>query len=248
MVSPHLVPPFSWKQSVHKAGSSIVLLKFTKGSLVTITYELWKEDIYISSPTLLAYQPYHFKLLSHPHHLFHPLDVKDIWFQAFQGLTQSGVCSWLLSLSRTTNMPYMLNSRARLALWMPSPSQKMASIYWAEVSQSSSESGSSSYCWIGNDKHVRIWNLKTLKCEQSLQSDKWGQITTLMWAMVDPPIDGPYVSICVGTGRGAVTLCLMSSETILVRVQVPLLYDLLSPVIPLAISAQECSYGLPLWT
>ena len=114
------------------------------------------------------------------------------------------------------------------------------------MSQSSSESGASSHCWIGDDERIRIWNLKTLKCEQSLQSDKWGQITTLTWATVDPPIDGPYVSICVGTGQGAVALCPMSSITTLVRVQVPLLEDLLSPAILLAIPAQEHSYGLPL--
>lgn len=57
--------------------------------------------------------------------------------------------------------------------------------------------------------------MTTLKCEQVLAHPKWGQITSLEWAHVCPPTAPTRLSICVGTGRGTVSLCpILKDDTV----------------------------------
>ncbi|KAF8057798.1 WD40-repeat-containing domain protein [Lyophyllum atratum] len=65
----------------------------------------------------------------------------------------------------------------------------------------------------GDDGSVRVYNTDTFVCEQILHSPKWGQVTALNWLTVEPPVDEKATSVCVGTGRGRVTLCPMSKST-----------------------------------
>ena len=62
---------------------------------------------------------------------------------------------------------------------------------------------------VGDDQHVRVWNMSSLKCVQALYSAKWRQITSMAWIRVDPPMDRVGLALCIGTGTGAMTLCSM---------------------------------------
>lgn len=57
-----------------------------------------------------------------------------------------------------------------------------------------------------DDEKVRVWDTEDLKCERTLHSDKWGQVTTLGWIHVDTPIDDKCTVLFVGGGRGYVSL------------------------------------------
>jgi hypothetical protein len=59
---------------------------------------------------------------------------------------------------------------------------------------------------IGDDECVRVWSIEDAKCEQVLQGPKWGQVTTLEWVYGEHATD-EFLSICVGTGAGLVSLC-----------------------------------------
>jgi hypothetical protein len=59
----------------------------------------------------------------------------------------------------------------------------------------------------GDDERVRIYDTDTLKCEKTVHSDKWGQVTALSWIYVDHPVEEKSISLCVGSGRGFVTMC-----------------------------------------
>ena len=65
----------------------------------------------------------------------------------------------------------------------------------------------------GDDECVCVWNMDDFKCEQVLHSNQWGQVTVLCWVFVEPPLGEKSTSICIGTGRGFVSLCLISKQT-----------------------------------
>ncbi|KAF8059013.1 WD40-repeat-containing domain protein [Lyophyllum atratum] len=65
----------------------------------------------------------------------------------------------------------------------------------------------------GDDGSVRIYNTTTFTCDQVLRSTNWGQVTALSWLVVEPPVDEEAVAVCVGTGRGVITLCPMSKSS-----------------------------------
>lgn len=70
----------------------------------------------------------------------------------------------------------------------------------------------SSQYTVGDDGCVRVWNTEDFKCEQVLHSNQWGQVTTLSWVS-EAQNDGGGASICIGTGRGVVSLCPMSERS-----------------------------------
>jgi len=89
---------------------------------------------------------------------------------------------------------------------MPFFSLKMASVSFAEVK---SLLVRPSYTLIpipGDDERVQIFNMDSLKCEKTVHSEKWGQVTALTWVHVDHPIDEKSTSLCVGSARGFVTM------------------------------------------
>ena len=89
---------------------------------------------------------------------------------------------------------------------MPFFSLKMASISFVEVKLLLVPP---SYILItipGDDERVQIFNMDGLKCEKTVHSEKWGQVTALSWVHVDHPIDEKSTSLCVGSARGFVTM------------------------------------------
>lgn len=64
--------------------------------------------------------------------------------------------------------------------------------------------------FIGDDGLVRVWNMDDFWCEQVLQGNKWGQVTTLAWVFEDQTTDGK-ITRSIGTGRGLSCLCPMSA-------------------------------------
>ena len=63
---------------------------------------------------------------------------------------------------------------------------------------------------LGDDERVRVWNTTTFRTEITLSRKSWAQITCLTWIYVDSPVDDKCTILAVGTGRGTVTLCLMT--------------------------------------
>lgn len=59
---------------------------------------------------------------------------------------------------------------------------------------------------LGDDEHVRVFNTNTFECERSLHDEEWGQVTALCWIHLDTPIDAKATLLCVGSGRGIVSL------------------------------------------
>ena len=59
----------------------------------------------------------------------------------------------------------------------------------------------------GDDERVRVYDTDSLQCEKTVHSDKWGQVMALSWVYVDYPVDQRSTSLCVGSGRGFVTMC-----------------------------------------
>src|ERR1700742_2146146 len=59
---------------------------------------------------------------------------------------------------------------------------------------------------IGDDGVIKIWNIDTLKCIETLSNENWGQVTALSWLTVNSPANGS-LSLAIGTGRGFLTLC-----------------------------------------
>jgi hypothetical protein len=87
-------------------------------------------------------------------------------------------------------------------------SLKMASVSFAEVKWPLVLSTPYTLISVsGDDERVRIFNTDSLKCEKTVHSDKWGQVTALSWVHVDYPIDEKSTLLCVGSARGFVTMC-----------------------------------------
>ncbi|KAG6905967.1 hypothetical protein DXG01_016610 [Tephrocybe rancida] len=59
----------------------------------------------------------------------------------------------------------------------------------------------------GHDGSVRIWNCTTFQCEQLLQNEHWGVITSLAYLNVEPPVERLADALCIGSARGTLTLC-----------------------------------------
>ena len=59
---------------------------------------------------------------------------------------------------------------------------------------------------IGDDECVQVCSIEDAKCEQVLQEPKWGQVTMLEWIYGKHAAD-KFLSICIGTGTGLVSLC-----------------------------------------
>lgn len=59
----------------------------------------------------------------------------------------------------------------------------------------------------GDDKCVRVWSTDDYRCSQTIESPKWGQVTALTWIWAEPPTHASLNSVCVGTGRGCVSVC-----------------------------------------
>ena len=57
------------------------------------------------------------------------------------------------------------------------------------------------------DDGVRVWSTVDYKCVQTLYSEKWGQVTALAWIQSKESI-----LLSVGTRRGCVTLCPLSTD------------------------------------
>lgn len=76
--------------------------------------------------------------------------------------------------------------------------------------------------WVlsGNDECVRLWDVSTFKCTQTVchPQGNWGQITSLAWVSLQ--VRGQAASssaLCVGSARGVVSI-LPFSRTRKVRV------------------------------
>lgn len=68
----------------------------------------------------------------------------------------------------------------------------------------------------GDDQRVRIWEVATSNCLQELHhpSGKWGQVTSLIWVFYGPPtLTEERYFLCIGGGRGTVTLAPMKQDT-----------------------------------
>ncbi|KAF8074880.1 WD40-repeat-containing domain protein [Lyophyllum atratum] len=58
----------------------------------------------------------------------------------------------------------------------------------------------------GDDGCVTVWNTETLQREQVLHDPQWGQVTALTFLHFKPPVDEEGFSLCVGTGRGYLSI------------------------------------------
>ncbi|KAK0505538.1 WD40-repeat-containing domain protein [Armillaria luteobubalina] len=63
----------------------------------------------------------------------------------------------------------------------------------------------------GDDRFVRLWNVDTGECLQSLTNEYWGQVTALSLYEPDPANSADTTLLFVGTGRGNVTVFPLST-------------------------------------
>ncbi|KAF8874087.1 WD40-repeat-containing domain protein [Infundibulicybe gibba] len=70
----------------------------------------------------------------------------------------------------------------------------------------------------GDDECIRLWNMVNFKCEQTLRNERWGQVTVINW-LTQPPTGEKRSSACVGTGRGSLTICILSMNGSLLSLQ-----------------------------
>lgn len=71
---------------------------------------------------------------------------------------------------------------------------------------------------IGNDQCVRVWDMfKACVCIQTVRhpQEKWGQITSLVWAHLPAPAAGVgSLALCIGSARGTISTIPFSKETV----------------------------------
>lgn len=94
----------------------------------------------------------------------------------------------------------------------------MVNMLSAEVNLAYSASFFSSIdLYPGDDGKVRVWEVATLKCVQTLQHpiEKWGQITCLLWVSSAPPIvPSEKTFVYIGGGRGSIGLAALRDSAV----------------------------------
>lgn len=69
----------------------------------------------------------------------------------------------------------------------------------------------------GDDEKVRIWNVETFHCEQTLEDSRWGQVTSLAWLYQELPNHDTMTALCVGNARGSLSIYTMDLRGVKVK-------------------------------